>query len=125
MTSTSSSLLNDWAGYWLLDHGFLRTVFSNRYELAGGLYRVNQPSPGKLRWYRAGLGQVSAQSGGNAALMGGQQMGNAAATGAVNSAYGQMGETNAWANAANQIAQLPWDEINWGGGTKTSGRRVK
>ncbi|MGA0956063.1 MAG: hypothetical protein ACO3SN_09880, partial [Burkholderiaceae bacterium] len=56
MTSNSSSLLNDWAGYWLLDHGFLRTVFSNRYELAGGLYRVNQPSPGKLRWYRDHLG---------------------------------------------------------------------
>jgi hypothetical protein len=62
----------------------------------------------------AGLGQVSAQSGGNAALMAGGQMGNAASQGALSSAYGDMAGTNAWANAANQIAQLPWDQVKWG-----------
>ena len=60
--------------------------------------------------------QVAAQGGGNAALYTGAQMGNAASDKALTSAYGGMAGTNAWADAANQIAQLPWDKINWGGG---------
>jgi hypothetical protein len=64
----------------------------------------------------AGLGQVSANQSGNAALMAGQGMGTAAAQGAYASAYGQQASGNAWANAANQIGQLPWDEIFKGSG---------
>ena len=59
----------------------------------------------------AGLGQVSAGQSGNAALYAGRGMGTAAAEGAYASAYGQQGSSNAWANAANQIGQLPWGDI--------------
>lgn len=72
----------------------------------------------------AGLGQVSAHQGGVFAQNAGANMGNAASQGATSSAYGQMAGTNAWANAANQIAQLPWDDFNWKnpfGGSSTGG----
>ena len=59
----------------------------------------------------AGLGQVSAQQSGNAALQFGARAGTAAAQGATASAYGQQASGNAWANAANQIGQLPWGQI--------------
>jgi len=39
-----------------VDHGFLRTVYENRFRLAGGLYRVNQPSPSRLAAYKRNLG---------------------------------------------------------------------
>jgi protein tyrosine/serine phosphatase len=32
----------------LVDHGFLRLLYSNMYRLPGGLYRANQPSAGSL-----------------------------------------------------------------------------
>jgi len=67
----------------------------------------------------AGLGQVSAGQSGQAALYAGQNIGGAAAQGAYASAYGQQASGNAWANAANEIGQLPWDEVfnrNGGGG---------
>ena len=69
----------------------------------------------------AGLGQVSAGQGGVFAQNAGSQMGAAAGQGALSSAYGQMGATNAWSNAFNQIAQLPWDKIQWGGGGGSTG----
>ncbi len=59
----------------------------------------------------AGLGQVAAQGSGNAALVAGQGMGTAAAQSGLASAYGNQAGTNAWANAANQIGQLPWEDI--------------
>jgi hypothetical protein len=59
----------------------------------------------------AGLGQVSAGQSGNYALQAGRYMGNAASEGANATAYGQIGSGNAWANAGNQIAQLPWGDI--------------
>jgi hypothetical protein len=59
----------------------------------------------------AQLGQVAGQGGQNAALYTGAGMGNAASQGSLSSAYGDMAGTNAWANAANQIAQLPWDNV--------------
>lgn len=34
-----------------VDHGFLRALYENRFRLAGGLYRVNQPSPNRLALY--------------------------------------------------------------------------
>jgi len=59
----------------------------------------------------AGLGQVAAQSSGAYAINAGSAMGNAANQGAMSSAYGSQGATNAWANTANQIGQLPWGSI--------------
>jgi len=46
----------DWAELMLIDHGFLRALYRNRFRLAGGLHRANQPSPGILRRYRTELG---------------------------------------------------------------------
>ncbi|MEK9812934.1 MAG: tyrosine-protein phosphatase [Bordetella sp.] len=53
---TLATTLKDWFDYWLVDHGFLRAYFTNRYELPGPLYRANQPSPGRVRWYKNNLG---------------------------------------------------------------------
>jgi len=64
----------------------------------------------------AGLGQVSAGQSGQAALIAGQGMGTAAAQRGLASAYGNQASNNAWANAANQIGQLPWENIFGGGG---------
>lgn len=41
---------------WLIDHGFLRAVYSNRYRLAGGLYRSSQLSPGQVLRLSKSLG---------------------------------------------------------------------
>jgi len=46
----------DWAGLMLVDHGFLRALYRNRFRLTGGLYRANQPSPAILRRYKDELG---------------------------------------------------------------------
>jgi glycosyltransferase involved in cell wall biosynthesis len=35
-----------------VDHGFLRTLYDNRFRLAGDLYRINQPSPARLAAYK-------------------------------------------------------------------------
>lgn len=43
----------DWANLMLIDHGFLRALYRNRFRLAGGLHRANQPSPAILRRYKA------------------------------------------------------------------------
>ncbi len=67
----------------------------------------------------AGLGQVSAQGSGNAALYAGQQMGAAAQAGANASAGGVQGQYNAWGNAANQIAQIDWGNVFKRGQTTT------
>jgi protein tyrosine phosphatase (PTP) superfamily phosphohydrolase (DUF442 family) len=37
--------LNDYCHMMLVDHGFLRSLYSNCFRLPGGLFRVNQPSP--------------------------------------------------------------------------------
>lgn len=39
-----------------IDHGFLRALYDNRFRLAGGLYRVNQPSPRRLTQYKQRYG---------------------------------------------------------------------
>ena len=56
MFTSISKALKDWVGFWLVDHGFLRAFFTNRYELPGPLYRTNQPSPRRVRWYKNNLG---------------------------------------------------------------------
>ncbi|MFM1860238.1 MAG: hypothetical protein RL133_1738, partial [Pseudomonadota bacterium] len=43
----------DWANLMLIDHGFLRALYRNRFRVAGGLHRANQPSPAILRSYKA------------------------------------------------------------------------
>jgi protein tyrosine/serine phosphatase len=52
---------------YLLDHGFLRLLYSNFYRLPGGLYRTNQPTPSQLRRYkkRYGIKTVFNLRGGN------------------------------------------------------------
>ena len=59
----------------------------------------------------AGVGQTSANQSGQAALVAGAGMGTAAAQRGLASAYGEQAGANAWANAANQIGQLPWGDI--------------
>jgi glycosyltransferase involved in cell wall biosynthesis len=39
-----------------VDHGFLRALYGNRFRLAGGLYRINQPSPSRLALYQRKYG---------------------------------------------------------------------
>lgn len=39
-----------------VDHGFLRALYDNRFRLAGGLYRINQPSPARLAAYKKRFG---------------------------------------------------------------------
>ena len=71
----------------------------------------------------AGMGQTANQHAGNAAQYGGSAMGTAAAQGGYATAYGQQGAGNAWANAGNQIAQLPWGRVfpGSGGGSPVGG----
>lgn len=59
----------------------------------------------------AGLGQTANAASGNAALYAGANMGSAASAQGINSAYGAIGQSNAWGNAINQFAQLPWGDI--------------
>lgn len=40
----------------LVDHGFVRAIYNNLYDLGGGLYRSSQPSPSQIRSYHARLG---------------------------------------------------------------------
>lgn len=40
----------------LLDHGFLRVLYDNGAIIAGAMYRVNQPSPSRLRSYKRKYG---------------------------------------------------------------------
>jgi len=40
----------------LVDHGLLHTLYNNRFRLAGDLYRINQPSPGRLAAYKRRFG---------------------------------------------------------------------
>ncbi len=58
-------LANLWDLY-IVDHGFLRTFYSNWFRLPGGLYRSNQPAPFGLRRRvrRYGLRQVVTLRGG-------------------------------------------------------------
>jgi protein tyrosine/serine phosphatase len=41
---------------YILDHGFLRSLYSNAYQLPGGLIRANQPSPQRLSEYQRDFG---------------------------------------------------------------------
>ena len=39
----------DWAELIFKDHGFLRLYWHNEHEIASGMWRCNQPSPGRIR----------------------------------------------------------------------------
>jgi len=53
-------MIKDWLSSLFLDHGILRLIYANRFRLAGGLFRSNQPSPHQIRWLslREGLKSV-------------------------------------------------------------------
>jgi len=42
-----------WASLMLSDHGFLRLLYRNRYQVTEGLWRSAQPSPADIRWAKA------------------------------------------------------------------------
>lgn len=48
-----------WWHFQLMDHAFLRGVWTNLDQVAPGVWRSNQPSPQRLRQYRARLGLKS------------------------------------------------------------------
>jgi len=48
--------LLDHLSVWLVDHGFLRAFYSNRYRIAGNLYRSGQLSPRQVRYLSRDLG---------------------------------------------------------------------
>ena len=102
----------------LLSGGFGRKAIRYGQDYASGEYTNVYNRISNI----AGLGQVSANQSGNAALYGGARAGNAASQGANASAYGQIQSGNAYANAANQVAQLPWGNI-FGGGNSSGGPR--
>ena len=54
--STRLGRLRAWLSMHLVDHGFVRAVYSNFHELGGGMYRISQPSPAQIRAYRDRLG---------------------------------------------------------------------
>ena len=41
---------------WLVDHGFLRSLYSNRFHIEGPMYRSNQPSVAQIHRYKISLG---------------------------------------------------------------------
>lgn len=45
-----------WLNMHVVDHGFVRSVYNNFYDLGGGMYRSSQPSPGQIRRYHRKLG---------------------------------------------------------------------
>ena len=50
--STPAGRRSAWIHYQLFDHAFLRTVWTNFFEVAPGVYRSNQPTAARFRRYR-------------------------------------------------------------------------
>ena len=41
---------------WWIDHGLLRSLYDNEFEISKGIYRSNQPSPKKIEyWFNKGV----------------------------------------------------------------------
>ncbi len=55
-TQSGRHRLRDFFHLVFIDHGFLRALYDNRFRLAGGLYRINQPSPRRLALYQRKYG---------------------------------------------------------------------
>jgi len=45
-----------WLNMHVVDHGAIRSVYNNLYDLGGGMYRSSQPSPAQIRRYHRKLG---------------------------------------------------------------------
>ena len=95
----------------LLSGGYARKAIRYGQDYASGEYTNVYNRIANI----AGLGQTANQTNANAALYTGANMGTAAAQAGYARASGYQGASNAWANAANQVAQLPWDRMNFGG----------
>lgn len=57
--SRPSGRLQAWLNMQLVDHGAIRAVYNNFYDLGGGMYRSSQPSPAQIRRYVKKLGLKS------------------------------------------------------------------
>jgi len=57
--STPENRRRAWVFINLLDHGWLRKIWANTHQISPGVFRTNQPSPGRLRRFKArGIGTV-------------------------------------------------------------------
>ena len=45
-----------WLDMHLVDHGFVRAIYNNLYDLGGGMFRSSQPSPAQIRKYHRKYG---------------------------------------------------------------------
>ena len=54
--STPTRRLFAWLDMHLVDHGCVRAVYNNFYDLGGGMYRSSQPSPRQIRKYQRRFG---------------------------------------------------------------------
>jgi len=54
--STTSGRIRAWFDMHLVDHGAIRAIYNNFYDLGGGMYRSSQPSPAQLAKYQKTLG---------------------------------------------------------------------
>ena len=45
-----------WLDMHLVDHGFVRAIYNNFYDLGGGMFRSSQPSPAQIRKYHRKYG---------------------------------------------------------------------
>ena len=54
--ATPAQRVRAWLSMQLVDHGFVRAIYNNFYDIGGGLYRCSQPSPKQIRHYHQRLG---------------------------------------------------------------------
>ena len=54
--STTSGRIRAWFDMHLVDHGAIRAIYNNFYDLGGGMYRSSQPSPAQLAKYQKKFG---------------------------------------------------------------------
>ena len=54
--STTGGRIIAWLDMHLVDHGAIRAVYNNLYDLGGGMYRSSQPSPAQIRKYQQKFG---------------------------------------------------------------------
>lgn len=57
--STTGGRIVAWLDMHLVDHGAIRAVYNNFYDLGGGMYRSSQPSPAQIRKYQQKFGLKS------------------------------------------------------------------
>ena len=50
--STPTRRVLAWLDMHLVDHGFVRAIYNNFYDLGGGMFRCSQPSPAQIRKYQ-------------------------------------------------------------------------